>query len=414
MLNTTFSGYTQSSVIAYSPTVIGNYQATNYTITTISVSSTDTGSILCNEINSNIFNGQELDINNVLEAYPFKDTGITNTINYSQTDLFVGTQTEILSFSDIPSNGYNATITLKCPLSLYESGNYDSPSTITSTGSSISSVSFYLYKNGDLILTQSGTFSNSGFFNWSFALRVYGFYTYNRFTHTAYATLNFSIPPSSTASTYSLKMNMVNIRNNAVSGSTYGYIANTTNSGNNYTGVITPNTYSPLTPYEAPSYLFTFTDYIPPYTTDTGYLINNILVNNDIYNQNSITTTNLTSTNITTNSLYKKAEFYNINFVSSGTFTPTTSFSFYLYGRAGDIQCNLPYLSNDFRGYNLWMRKAVPSGNSNYIVINCDVNGVTFYDKNMTAITTDKTFNNEVAFHLVYAGNGIWYSLNHH
>jgi len=337
----------------------------------------------------NAYVNELLDVDNVsvfnpnlqLQEFISDETIIT-------TSLFVGTPTTIYSF-EVFGNKKPITfdITYSCPLAISE--NNTTAAFISGASSTINSATLTLFRNGVLISTTTGTEYSGSFPSYDIGA---GAFNYKQFCNIIYGTITGITDTSSvdTPSLYQLKMAINNTRLRT-SGGTYGYEANTLTTGITKSANVTNNNTFPF--YSAGAYTISRDNQTPIYSTDTGTLTNATLINNTFYN---------------------KAEFYNLNFVSSATFTLQTTNSYYLISRNGNTQINLPFLNNKYRGFTVWLRKAVPSINSNHITLNASVNGVTYYENNMTAITTSKQYNTEVAFNLIYAGDGNWYSLNHH
>jgi hypothetical protein len=335
---------------------------------------------------NNAYVNEILDVENVsnfnptiqLKEFIFDKTIIT-------TGLFVGSATTIYSF-DVDGGNRPRTITINysTPLALSESGTVGIPQ--TGLRSTINSVVLSIYRDGVEVASTNGTKTNTT--DPKYNITSAGAYNYKQFVNIITGSISYT-ETSTTTKAYELKMAINNTRSN--SGGTYGYEANTTATGITKSANVT--NLETFTNWSAGEYTVIVANQTPVYSTDTGTLTNNALVNNYLFN---------------------KAEFNLLNFATSGNFTLTTTYSYYMISRAGNTTINLPFLDNNYRGFIVWMRKAVPTANNNHITLNCNVNGVTYYDTNMTAITTSKQYNTEVAFHLLYAGSGIWYSLNHH
>ena len=348
----------------------------NLIVTDLSVNNLTTNNLYVNEL---------LDVDNVstfdptiqLQEFIFDKTSYT-------TGLFVGSQTLIYSFEVRGGNRPRTlTIDYSTPLSLTESGTVGIPQ--TGLRSTINSATLSLYREGILVSTTTGTKTNTT--DPKYNITSAGSYNYTQFVNIITGSITH-IETSPATRTYELKISLNNTRAGP-SGGTYGYVANTLITG--ITKSANVDNLETFTNYSAGYYVVTVANQTPIYSTDTGTLTNNCLVNNNLYN---------------------KAEFNVLNFVSSAVFTLTTSNSYYLLGRASAIQINLPYLYNNYNGFTVYLRKAPPTRNSDTITINASVNGCLYYHNNMTPTNAHIDYNNDVAWILIYAGDGDWYLLN--
>lgn len=340
------------------------------------------------------------------------------------TGLFVGTPTKIFSFNVFGNNRpITFTVDYSTPLALSE--NNTASSNLSGVGSIINSAIVNLYRNGTLISTTYGTKYYSNYPNYSITT---GVFNYKQFVNIITGSITITDTYSATTPTlYELKMSFNNTRQ-ITTGGTYGYEANTLETGITKSANVTNyQTYS----YSAGAYTVTVSNQTPTYTTDTGTLINNSLVNNDIYNSKNITNlgniinsgniTNLgniinsgnitNSQTTTTHGLVNTTLINNYISITTTPYTLVTTNSYYFISRASDVQINLPNLSNIYTGFTVYLRTAPPTRNADTIIINC-LTGVSYYHDNLTPTNAFVNYNSSVAFHLFYAGSGDWYLLN--
>ena len=398
ILNTTQSGYTQSAVIAYSPAVVADYQATNYS-SAISFpsfpSSTDMGTIVCNEIiNNNLYNYGEIitdsiSVNNVLDTYT---TDNIYNINQNLENSGFG----ILTFSVKPNISGTFVISFVCPLSIKENGirpttgNQTSITTFNScvadlyknsvsTGSSVSMSSSNGYGIAQTFVIQGGAVGVIPYNYQKYITTLTGSFTYN---HTS----------STSITNYAVRITLSRSDTSPVCQIQKIVMINTTFSSFIQSGLFSssPTFINNFQAVDNFTNLNVYNDY-------TGVLVNNKLVNNNIYNSENITTQGLIQTiaPIVTSGVVSLPE--------------STLSNVYLLAKSGGTTVTLTNASENYKGAIFYIRKISPTTLANNTTFTVET-GASFV-VNVTTYTTSQT-STGVYFILLYGGSGVWYFLN--